>query len=354
MEENRSLRFLADPVPEYHNDNNNPHRHLLVDYLTPVYFITTTMMDGTSKSHSSTSSVRSNEGPDLEELAEALEAALKKQGLGKKNTFSGKDAVTVLQNLLQAKADQIGSVSRKEALEKGNEIRTEFDFFRHVPTIADTVFAGDKPLVDKPSEQYYFECNLPSQVKKAKSQHKSYWDKAKLIEENVECKDRWHLLQVYENCFIAREAVDVIMNLKLVKNRKNAVKLMKKLNQQVFLCEHVTREHEFKDEHLFFEFIPQNQRMREPHQRAVDPETFDKKVKHQQQKQKQKQRMSTFTKKNNRSRLEEIKKRLSAIPTQMQEVILLPKEGGPSQRAPTQNAVYNMSWARVSLTNRAA
>lgn len=277
--------------------------------------------------------------PELEELAEGLELALKQEGLvrgqslgRRKGTFRGSDAVTAIQQLLQAKCGEgIPAVSREEALRKGLQMQSVFRFFRHASN-------KDKPLTDKPSEMFQFDCNLPNQVKKSKSQYKSCWDKARLIEEHVECKDRRQLIRVFRNCFIAREAVDTIMELKLVRSRKEAVHLMRKLNQKVFLCEHVCHEHEFKDENLLFEFIPHNERMREPCEiRAFCRRELTKDP----------------SKPKSRRRLDELKSRLLAA-NAGSDMVLTPRAGGPVECTPTSAQANEMSWSRLSIMNRAA
>eukprot|EP00797_Seminavis_robusta_P017800 Sro2663_g334050.2 (236) ;mRNA; r:5901-6608 len=85
-----------------------------------------------------------------------------------------------------------------------------------------------------------------------------------LFEENVDLQDRRHMFRVFPDCFIAREAVDMLMNLKIVRSRNEAVHLVRKLNQKVFCCQHVCMEHDFEDEYLFFRLVPKNERMPAP------------------------------------------------------------------------------------------
>lgn len=223
----------------------------------------------------------------LEAMAEILQAQLIEQQLiqdrstllkSVPQSFLGKDAVTILQKawteiLKQGGDDDYGDddddieiesatalaspLTREEALEKGRKIAGTFKLFRHATS-------ETTELQDSDKEFYVLDHNLPSQVRRVKNKHKTYWDKMRLLEANVEVKDRKHMFRVFPQCFIAKEAVDVCMDLKLVKSRGEAVHLVNKLNQKVFCCEHVCAEHEFKDDYLFFRFIPKSQRMPEP------------------------------------------------------------------------------------------
>jgi Domain found in Dishevelled, Egl-10, and Pleckstrin (DEP) len=319
-------------------------------------------MDVTSTSHNSTVSVSSlpPADPELEQLAAAFEKTVKEEGLVKPHpckrrmsvnlnlsvslhgtsaspstkTFSGQDAVTVLHSLMECE-------TREAALEKGNEIMQAFRLFQHKDR-------ATLPLRDSATDYYHFDCNLPSQVRKAKHQYKSYWEKAGLIEDHIELKDRRQMLDVFQDCFVAREAVDVIMNLKLVRTRTEAVHLMKKLNQKVFFCEHVYQEQEFKDENLWFTLIPHNERMREPHKRRVCSKSLDESI----------ARINLRERAMKKThRLEDIKKRMSLIHFPVRETALIAKEGGPDQPLPASQTeeIKTLSWTRrISLTGRAA
>lgn len=236
----------------------------------------------TSRASSGCFSVTDSE-KQLEALAEVLQAQLIEQKLIQDRStllktvpqaFLGKDAVTILQTawvdiLKQGdyEDDQLPTtpatpLTREEALEKGRDIVQHFKMFRHAT-------CETTELKDSDSEYYVLDHNLPSQVRRVKNKHKSYWDKMRLLEANVEVKDRKHMFRVFPQCFIAKEAVDACMDLKLVKSRGEAVHLIKKLNQKVHCADHVCNEHEFKDEHLFFRFVPKNQRIPDPGGKAA-------------------------------------------------------------------------------------
>ena len=201
---------------------------------------------------------------ELEKLAIELQRELQERGLVGQQTaflatipeaFTGANVVSILQGLLPRIA------TREEALEKGREIMSTFTLFKHA-------LKKDRKLQDSHTDFYQFENNLPSQVQKVKKKYQTLWERAHLLEKHLKCKDRKHMFKTYQNCFVAREAVDVMMQLKLVKSRREGVHLMRKLNEKVFFCEHVCCEHEFKDEYLFFTLIPKSQRMRDPHKKS--------------------------------------------------------------------------------------
>jgi hypothetical protein len=68
----------------------------------------------------------------------------------------------------------------------------------------------------------------------------------------IRIEDRWHNLRVYRRCFVGKEAVVWLMeSLKL--SRENAILLGQRLVDEK-LIHHVTNDHEFKDEFLFYRF----------------------------------------------------------------------------------------------------
>ena len=241
--------------------------------------------DQSRLSHSSANSKSTADFTSLEFLAETLEQQLYEQNLVQDRnsvlrktipkSFKGSDVVSIIHEILRQRdadddldgADEFGGdpfsavatseISREEALSIGNQIAQEYEFIVHA-----TKANGE--LIDSKKELYQFHNNLPIQVSRAKKKYKSYWDKMKVIEANADVKDRWHMFRMFPQCFIARDLVDTVMNLKLVRSRREGVHLIRKLNQKVFCCEHVCIEHEFQDEYLFFRFIPVSQRMREP------------------------------------------------------------------------------------------
>ena len=70
----------------------------------------------------------------------------------------------------------------------------------------------------------------------------------------VELKDRKYHLTTYPSCFVGREAVNVLINNGLANSREEAVLLGQSIMTELSLFEHVTRDHEFKDDYLYYHF----------------------------------------------------------------------------------------------------
>ena len=68
----------------------------------------------------------------------------------------------------------------------------------------------------------------------------------------VEIKTRRHKLKLYQRCFVGNEAVDWIVKQASV-SRPDAIKIGQKMIEKG-LIDHVTSEHQFKDENLFYRF----------------------------------------------------------------------------------------------------
>lgn len=74
------------------------------------------------------------------------------------------------------------------------------------------------------------------------------------FKKNVSIKDRRYRLTTYKDCFVCTDAVQWMVTSGTAENRTDAVKLGL-LMQEAGLIEHCVRDHEFKDEYLFFRFI---------------------------------------------------------------------------------------------------
>eukprot|EP00934_Nitzschia_sp_Nitz4_P001309 Nitzschia sp. Nitz4//scaffold65_size103378//22017//24157//NITZ4_004458-RA/size103378-augustus-gene-0.78-mRNA-1//1//CDS//3329556216//1309//frame0 len=77
---------------------------------------------------------------------------------------------------------------------------------------------------------------------------------AKNFKKNVQIMDRRYHLKTYKDCFVASEAVDYLVQSGAAATREEAVRMGRAL-QSSFVFEHVTRDHEFADEYLFFRFL---------------------------------------------------------------------------------------------------
>ncbi|KAL3924208.1 MAG: hypothetical protein SGILL_001185 [Bacillariaceae sp.] len=64
----------------------------------------------------------------------------------------------------------------------------------------------------------------------------------------VPVKDRRYHFKLYKRCFIAKELVDLLMSNECASTRKEAVSLVRSINRRFDLCEHVVKDHDFKDE----------------------------------------------------------------------------------------------------------
>ena len=190
-------------------------------------------------------------------------------------SFRGSDAVSVILRVLREYSHQyptdehtavVPASTRLEAVRVGRRMAAEFDLFRHVHATERSNSNNNRAflLVDSDQERYQFRNNLPSVVKAIKQDYPTLWDKMRLLEQHVVVRDRRHWFRIFPQCFVASEAVDVMMRLNLVKSRGEAVHLMRKLNATVFCCHHVCHEHSFSDDYLFFAFVRSSERMPEP------------------------------------------------------------------------------------------
>lgn len=76
---------------------------------------------------------------------------------------------------------------------------------------------------------------------------------------NVPIKDRRFRLTTYKDTFVGAEAVQWLVTSGTAENREDAVKLGL-LMQEAGLIEHCVRDHDFKDEDLFYKFIDDHER----------------------------------------------------------------------------------------------
>ena len=74
---------------------------------------------------------------------------------------------------------------------------------------------------------------------------------AKEFETHVVVDDRRYHLKTYRDCFIGHEAVSFLLRANFAPSRPVAVVLGRRLAKELDLFEHVTRQHEFKDDFLF-------------------------------------------------------------------------------------------------------
>jgi pyruvate/2-oxoglutarate dehydrogenase complex dihydrolipoamide dehydrogenase (E3) component len=78
-------------------------------------------------------------------------------------------------------------------------------------------------------------------------------DLADQMREHVEIRDRTYHLKTYSDCFVGIEAVDWLVSDGVARDREQAVMVGNVLYQAGYF-HHVTRDHEFKDDDLFYRF----------------------------------------------------------------------------------------------------
>jgi len=71
----------------------------------------------------------------------------------------------------------------------------------------------------------------------------------------LEIKDRKYRFSTYPASFIGREAVDLMVKDGLASTREEAVQLGQSIMTELSMFEHVTRDHQFKDDYLFYHFV---------------------------------------------------------------------------------------------------
>ncbi|KAL7532121.1 hypothetical protein ACHAXR_004452, partial [Thalassiosira sp. AJA248-18] len=71
----------------------------------------------------------------------------------------------------------------------------------------------------------------------------------------VEIKDRKYRFSTYRTCFVGKDAVSFMVQDGLASSREEAVQLGQSIMTELNLFEHVERDHEFKDDFLFYRFI---------------------------------------------------------------------------------------------------
>lgn len=82
---------------------------------------------------------------------------------------------------------------------------------------------------------------------------------AREFKKNVKLEDRKFRLKTYNQVFVGTNAVDYLIKSGAASSREDAVDLGKAL-QQMNIFEHVFRDHDFKDEYLFYRMISDNER----------------------------------------------------------------------------------------------
>ena len=172
-----------------------------------------------------------------------------------KSCFIGSEAVDALvyQGVVQ---------TREEAVKLGSILAKELRLFSSV----------NGPDFFKDEFQYYrFRAdNGPSREGYATEidylARKELIKKAEAFQKCCRIKDRYYHFIKYKNCFIGRDTVDAVVKAGVVETRMEAVELARTLARELKLLRHVTGDHAFCDDYLFFRFDDEDireQRMKE-------------------------------------------------------------------------------------------
>ncbi|CAB9525103.1 DEP [Seminavis robusta] len=146
--------------------------------------------------------------------------------------------------------------SRTEAVELGRTLMKELRLFAAV--------RGDDKFSDKRHSYYRFhDSHLKRRNPAPASKNKPMDDwmiqdlrnKAEILQQLVEVKDRKYRFRRYKSCFVGAEAVDQMVSSGMAKTRGEAVQLGRAMERELELFKHVSVEKQFSDDYLFYQFI---------------------------------------------------------------------------------------------------
>ena len=80
------------------------------------------------------------------------------------------------------------------------------------------------------------------------------------LERSLPVRDRRYRMQVYKSCWIGKDCIDYLVRSRYVSSRAEAVHLGRRIAKELNLFEHVCRDHELKDDYLFYRFIEPGRR----------------------------------------------------------------------------------------------
>ena len=161
------------------------------------------------------------------------------------NVFIGMRAVTWL---IQSKAAK----NEACAIALGERMISSGDI---APVRGDNVFKDGKEEYYFPKEPY----NIPSHLRRLSEDdvmHLSRYDLnflARIMLEHLNITTHSYRLKRYEDCFVGSEAVEWLMEAKIAKSVAAAVGIGYRLVQLGYV-NHVTNDHDFKNEYLFYRF----------------------------------------------------------------------------------------------------
>jgi predicted ATPase len=173
-----------------------------------------------------------------------------------RNCFVGSEAVDFM---VQAKL----ASSREDALALGKELMETYDLFYHVK------------LAHHFEDEYIFyrfseDATVGSTTESLDGSTESFnlglgddyvdIDRDELIQigeklrMGVRIQNRQYRFMTFRNCFVASEAVDFLVLSQIADSRESAVGIGKRLEEELSLFHHVSGDHSFTDEYLFFRF----------------------------------------------------------------------------------------------------
>jgi hypothetical protein len=160
-----------------------------------------------------------------------------------KRTFVGNEAVDFLVNSSWAP-------TRRDAVALGRRLAKEFNLFHHVKRNHDFKddflfyrFTEDDGASSIASEDLFSTISTVEMLKLAKT-----------MRENIEVENRRWYHKTYEDTFLGSDAVTALVNMGAAKSREEAVQLGRQVARVCGIFEHVERDHELKDERLFYRF----------------------------------------------------------------------------------------------------
>jgi len=98
------------------------------------------------------------------------------------------------------------------------------------------------------------EDNSEQQQQDSSSEDEELMEIDTLFRQGVKIRNNKYRGKVYKYTFIGSQAVDFLVNSSLAPSRREAVRLGRRIQQELKTFDHVTRDHEFGDDYIFFIF----------------------------------------------------------------------------------------------------
>ena len=205
-----------------------------------------------SSSSSSSNEYDSDENYELIDIAKELERGVEIKDRTYhwktyQDCFVGSDAIDFLVSHGYVK-------SRIDAVDLGRRISSELNLFQHA--------TGNHVLKD----DYLFyrftndEMRVYHEGKSSKGEL-SIEEQAKIFESGVNVGTNRYHMKSYPHTFVGSQAVDFMIQHGITNSRVAAVDLGRKMVTELGLFHHVTNDHDFRDDHLFYRFSPVDDRL---------------------------------------------------------------------------------------------